>query len=320
MRSDTNYNITVIGAGLIGASWTALFLAHGHRVCVHDVAPGFEARVRMELTRIKPTLLALGLTLDDDHHKDRLSFEPDLAKAVRNADFVQECGPERIAFKRQLWAQVEQHCPATALLLSSSSGLTASRQAKGMRTPHRMLVGHPFNPPHLIPLVEVVPGQQTLPDAVDAAMRFYTSLGKKAILVKKEIPGFVANRLQAAVIRESVSLVQQGVITAGDLDDVMTHSLGIRWAVGGPFISAHLGGGAGGIKAFFKQFGSGLQLLWLHSRLRPVLLTQGTRDNLDAALQGMVQGASVAELESARDQQQLALLTALQTSKAPAHD
>lgn len=302
-------NITVIGGGLIGASWTALFLAHGHRVCVHDVAPDAQARVLGELARIQPVLAQLGLSLDPQ--AARLTFQPDLAQAVRHADVIQECGPERLAFKQQLWAEVEQHCGPETMLLSSSSGITASMQARAMKTPQRMLIGHPFNPPHLIPLVEVVPGRKTAPAATQRAKAFYDALGKRTVVLNKEIPGFVANRIQAAVIRESVALVRAGVVSAQDLDVAVTQSLGLRWATGGPFLSAHLGGGQGGIQAFFAQFAKGLQLLWLHMRLKPVLLTRTARDAIAQQVELAHGQQTIDQLASARDAQQIAVLRAL---------
>jgi ketoreductase RED1 len=314
LRPVFKMNITVIGGGLIGASWTALFLAHGHRVCVHDVAPSAPQRVRAELARIAPFLAELGWPFDPD--SAQLGFESDLTLAMRAADIIQECGPERLAFKRQLWAQVEQHCPPHALLLSSSSGLTASMQASAMRTPQRMLVGHPFNPPHLVPLVEVVPGRKTSADATQRARAFYDSLGKQVVVLKKEIPGFVANRIQAAVLRESMALVRQGVVSVDELDAAVKHSLGLRWATGGPLLSAHLGGGAGGIRAYLQQFAGGLQLLWLHMRLKPMFLTSGARQALAQAIEAAHGQHSIDELASRRDHQQIAILQALeQTSK-----
>jgi ketoreductase RED1 len=308
--SEPDMHVTVIGGGLIGASWAALFLAHGHSVCVHDVAPGVESRVRQELRRIQPFMAQLGQPLDPD--SPALSFDADLAAAVRQAHIIQECGPERLAFKQTLWASVEAHCPPDTLLLSSSSGITASMQSRKMKTPQRMLIGHPFNPPHLIPLVEVVPGRHTSAEAIQRARDFYVSLGKQTIVLRKEIPGFVANRIQAAVIRESVSLVRQGVVSVEDLDIAVQSSLGLRWACGGPFLSAHLGGGAGGIGAFFKQFAGGLQLLWLHMRLRPVLLTGGAQKALAEGILHTYGSQSIDQLASKRDLQQIALLQALQ--------
>lgn len=307
--------ITVIGGGLIGASWAALFLAHGLQVVVCDVAPGVEARVREALGQMGPALAELGLPLDA--RTPALRFEADLATAVRDADLVQECGPERLRFKQALWAEVERHCRADTLLMSSSSGLIATLQARRMRTPQRMAIAHPFNPPHLIPLVELVPGRRTDPATLVRAGAFYESLGKRVVRLNKEIPGFVANRIQAAVIRESVSLVQQGVVSAADLDVAVTQSLGLRWAVGGPFLSAHLGGGAGGVRGFLKQFGTGLQLLWLHMRLRPVWLGASQREAMCEAVEQAYGQHSIPALASARDAQQNAVLHALRQTAAP---
>ena len=308
-------HITVIGGGLIGASWCALFLAHGHEVALHDVAPDALRKVQLELARIQPILAAMGLALDPE--SPRLRSQPDLALAVQHAQWVQECGPERIGFKQSLWAQVEAHCPARTVLMSSSSGITASMQARRMRTPERLLVAHPFNPPHLIPLLELVPGRRTAAWAMDAAHDFHTSLGKRVVRLHKEIPGFVANRIQAAVIRESVSLVRQGVVSARDLDVAVTQSLGLRWAVGGPFLSAHLGGGQGGIRGFFQQFASGLQLLWLHMRLKPVFLSSGARGELARQVDDTYGQLDVEAWSTWRDQQQLSVLRALTTGPAP---
>jgi len=302
-------NITIIGGGLIGSSWAALFLAHGHTVCVQDLDAHIGPKVRAELRRIQPFMAQLGLALDADTHA--LRFDTTLASAVQGADVVQECGPERVKFKQQLWAEVEQHCPPTALLLSSSSGIPASMQALQMKTAQRLLVGHPFNPPHLIPLVEVVPGKRTSPEATERARAFYVSLGKQAVVLHKEIPGFVANRIQAAVIRESVSLLKQGVVSAQDLDVAVQTSLGLRWATGGPFLSAHLGGGAGGVKGFLQQFSGGLQLLWLHMRLRPVLLTRRTQAAVAQGVEQAYGAHTIDQLASRRDQQQIAVLQAL---------
>jgi ketoreductase RED1 len=276
---------------------------------VHDVAQEVEFNVRTELRRIRPALSQLGLPFDPDTAS--LWFTTNLEAAVRQAHIVQECGPERLAFKQTLWASVEVHCRADALLLSSSSGITASMQSRKMRSPHRMLIGHPFNPPHLIPLVEVVPGRQTSDQSVARARDFYAALGKQVVVLRKEIPGFVANRIQAAVIRESVSLVRQGVVSVEDLDTAVQSSLGLRWATGGPFLSAHLGGGAGGIKGFLRQFAGGLQLLWLHMRLRPVLLTDKAQAAIVEGVENRYGGRSIDELASLRDEQQMALLQAL---------
>ena len=197
-------NICVIGAGVIGASWTALFLAHGLNVVVNDPQPDIETMVKAALSKIAPTLHALGLphqSLDRN-----LRFETDLDRAVAAADLVQENGPERPEWKQQLWARIEPAVPNHALLLSSSSARPATEQGREMKDASRLLVGHPFNPPHLIPLTEIVGGAQTSEETIRRASEFYTSIGQRTVRLNKEMPGHVANRLQAALAREVITL------------------------------------------------------------------------------------------------------------------
>src|SRR6202453_1468963 len=228
---------TVIGAGVIGASWTALFLAHGLAVVVNDPRPDVETIVRDYIRNNLSTLKELGLPTENLERK--LSFEADLEASVADADLVQENGPERIEFKQDLWERIGKVVGEHALMLSSSSAKTATEQAIRMSRPGRLLVGHPFNPPHLIPLVEVVPGEKTSPEAGDDAVAFYAALGKVPRVVRKEMPGFVANRLQRAIFRECCYLVIQGVVKVDELDDIVTSSIGLRWGAEGPFGPLH---------------------------------------------------------------------------------
>ncbi|HYK64793.1 MAG TPA: 3-hydroxyacyl-CoA dehydrogenase NAD-binding domain-containing protein, partial [Patescibacteria group bacterium] len=241
---------------MIGASWTALFLAHGLNVVVNDPQPDIETTLKGALLKIAPTLRELGLA--HESLDKRLCFEPDLERAVAGADLVQENGPERPEWKQQLWARIENAVPKHALLLSSSSARPATEQGREMKDASRLLVGHPFNPPHLIPLVEIVPGERTDPDAIADAVAFYEALGKVPRVLKKEIQGFVANRLQRAIMREACYLVQEGVVTIDELDDIVTSSIGLRWAVNGPFSSFHMGGGPKGLESFFQHLGKNM--------------------------------------------------------------
>ena len=312
---DRFRNVAVIGAGVIGSSWTALFLAHGLNVVVSDPRPDVETEVRDELAKIAPTLDALGLPSTDLDR--RLRFEPDTARAVEGVDVVQENGPERLPFKQELWAKIEKVSPQ-ALLLSSSSSLTASQQAALMKHPERLLIGHPFNPPHLIPLVEVVPGEKTDPKAIEDAVAFYSALGKVAKVIHKEIRSFVANRLQGAIFRECVYLVKEGVVSVDELDDVVTNSIGLRWAAGGPFQSFHLGGGSGGISHFFQQFSPGMRIAWKgfqETNVEPDEATTGLIIEQVAASYGK---QPMEELERRRDRKQLAILRALAAEEAEA--
>lgn len=301
-------NVAVIGAGVIGSSWTALFLAHGLNVVISDPRPDVEKEVRDDLAKIAPTLDGLGLPSTDLDR--RLRFEKDTARAVEGVDVVQENGPERLPFKQELWAKIETVSPQS-LLLSSSSSFTASQQAALMKRPGRLLVGHPFNPPHLIPLVEVVPGEKTDPKAVEDAVAFYSALGKVAKVIHKEIRSFVANRLQGAIFRECVYLVKEGVVSVDELDDVVTNSIGLRWAAGGPFQSFHLAGGSEGISHFFQQFAPGMRIAWKAFRennIEPDDATTGLIIQQVAASYGK---KPMKELERRRDRKQLAILRAL---------
>src|SRR5215475_13214152 len=306
--------VAVVGAGVIGASWTAVFLAHGLTVVVNDPRDDVEAVVEGYIRKASPTLTALNLPTQNLTRK--LHFESSLDRAVEGVDVVQENGPERVEFKQDLWARIEPHVPAHALLLSSSSARTASEQSQKMKNAKRLLIGHPFNPPHLIPLVEVVPGDQTEPGAVEDAVAFYQALGKVPRVLRKEIQGFVANRLQRAIFRECCHLVLEGVVTVDELDDIVTSSIGLRWAADGPFRSFHLGGGPGGFAAFFKQFAPGMEAAW-KSQAAVTLDAKSQKTIIDQA-QASFAATPPEQLEAERDAKQRAILNALASVKGGA--
>jgi ketoreductase RED1 len=305
-------DVAVVGAGTIGISWTALFLAHGARVRLFDVRPDISAYVTTNLEQIAPTLSALGLPTQT--LTQRLEISGSLESAVTGAQVVQENGPELLELKHKLLADIERATAPTTLLLSSTSALPATQLAANLAHPERLVVGHPFNPPHLVPLVEVVPGERTDPRAVALAVEFYTAMGKHPIVVRKEIPGFVANRLQAAMFRECVYLVSQGVVEEDALDEIVTSSIGLRWAADGPFLSFHLGGGPGGLAQFLQHLGPGLEGLWkvlggaeLDDQTVNLLATQASR---------AFGTRPIEELESERDRRTLAILNAVARSPA----
>jgi 3-hydroxyacyl-CoA dehydrogenase len=243
--------IAIVGTGVIGASWAAQYLAKGFDVVATDPAPNAEANLRKYVDDAWKVLTDIGLA--PGASRKRLSFTPDMKAALSNADFVQENGPERPDFKIKLYADMDAVTPPGSLIASSSSSLTMSViQAKCVH-PERCVIGHPFNPPHIIPLVEVVGGEKTSPEAIQLAMEFYTSIGKKAIHLRKEFPGHVANRLQAALYREVLYLIEQGVLSVTDADDAVSFGPGLRWGVMGPSLQFHLGGGAGGMKHFMEH-------------------------------------------------------------------
>src|ERR1700758_3349900 len=304
--------VAVIGAGVIGASWTALFLSHGLPVVVNDPRPDVETIVRDDIRNSLSTLKELGLPTDN--LEKRLSCEADLERSVTGADLVQENGPERIEFKQDLWARIGKVVGAHSLMLSSSSAKTATEQALKMSRPERLLVGHPFNPPHLIPLVEVVPGEKTSPEAVDDAVAFYAALGKVPRVVRKEMPGFVANRLQRAIFRECCYLVIQGVVKVDELDDIVTSSIGLRWAADGPFRSFHLGGGPGGFVSFFRQFAPGMEAAWKSQAA--VTLDEKSQKTIIGQAQASFAATPPEQLEGERDKKQLAILNALAAVRA----
>jgi ketoreductase RED1 len=311
---DRYRNVCVIGAGVIGVSWTALFLAHGLNVVVNDPQPDIETMVKAALSKIAPTLHALGLphqSLDRN-----LRFETDLDRAVAAADLVQENGPERPEWKQQLWARIEPAVPNHALLLSSSSARPATEQGREMKDASRLLVGHPFNPPHLIPLVEVVPGERTDPKAVEEAVAFYEALGKVPRVLKKEIQGFVANRLQRAIMREACYLVQEGVVTVDELDDIVTSSIGLRWAVNGPFSSFHMGGGPKGLESFFQHLGKNMAASF--KVIPSVELDEKLQRRIVDQAAASFGRTPIPEMERKRDDAQVALLRTL--SSLPALD
>src|ERR1700750_44082 len=255
--------IAIIGTGVIGASWTAQFLAKGLDVIATDVAPNAEASLRRFVAAAWPALKRLGLA--PGASQSRLTFTADMPAAVRTADLVQETGPERIDFKQKLYGQLDQLLPPDVIIASSSSGLTMSEIQKGAAShPERCVIGHPFNPPHLIPLVEIVGGAKTSEATIRRADEFYTSIGQRTVRVNKEMPGHVANRLQAALSREIYYLVAEGVVSAADVDTALSWGPGLRWGVMGGLMLNHLGGGPGGIEHFFKQF-TGPMTGWAHN-------------------------------------------------------
>jgi carnitine 3-dehydrogenase len=245
------HRIAIVGTGVIGASWSAYYLARGLDVVATDPAPNAEANLRKYVDDAWPLLTKVGLS--NGASRDRLSFTTSLQEAVSAADLVQENGPERPDFKKKLFADIDAATPVDSIIASSSSGITPSVMQADCAHPERVLVGHPFNPPHVIPLVEVVGGAKTSADAIVRAMAFYTSIGKKAIRLNKEMPGHVANRLQAALYREMLYLIEQGVLSVEDADAAVSYGPGPRWGVMGQSLQWHLGGGQGGIKHFIDH-------------------------------------------------------------------
>jgi len=310
--------IAIIGTGVIGASWTSLFLAKGLQVVATDIAPNAEAALRKFVETAWPALKRLGLS--PGASQSNLNFTADLAQAVAGADLVQENGPERIDFKQKLYRQLDQLLAADVIIASSSSGLTMSEIQKGAAShPERCVIAHPFNPPHLIPLVEIVGGAKTSEATIRRAADFYTSIGQRTVRVNKEMPGHVANRLQAALAREVYYLVAEGVVSAADVDTALCWGPGLRWGVMGNLMLNHLGGGPGGIEHFFQQF-SGPMTAWWKTLGSPVLSADVQRKLIDS-VHTEVGSRTIAELEAERDEILLGLieLRTKRADKLPAH-
>src|ERR1700761_2275235 len=297
--------IAIIGTGVIGASWASLFLAKGLDVVATDIAPDAETALRRFVIQAWPALTRLGLTAGAS--QSRLTFTPDIAAAVRGVDFVQENGPERIDFKKNLYRQLDELLPADVIIASSSSGLTMSEIQSGCGShPERCVIGHPFNPPHLVPLVEIVGGARTSEETIQRVTTFYQSIGRRTVRVRKEMPGHVANRLQAAITREVYYLVSEGVVSAADAATALFWGPGLRWGLMGNMLLNHLGGGAGGIEHFLEQFTRPLTAWW--KSLGNPELTPEVQKKLIDSVHAEVGSRSIDSLAAQRDEMLLGLL------------
>ncbi len=297
--------VAIIGTGVIGASWAAQFLAKGLDVVATDIAPNAEASLRRFIDQAWPALDRLGLS--PGASPMRLSFTADMAEAVKGADLVQENGPERIDFKKKLYGQLDELLPSDVIIASSSSGLTMSEIQSGCPNhPERCVIAHPFNPPHLVPLVEIVGGAKTSEETIRRAAEFYTALGKKTVRLHKEVPGHVANRLQAALAREVYYLVGEGVVSVADVDTAVCWGPGLRWGIMGQVLLNHLGGGQGGMEHFLQQFTGPMTAWW--KVLGSPELTPELQQKLIDGIRAEVGSRSIDELAAERDEVLLGLL------------
>ncbi|HDR9875240.1 TPA: 3-hydroxyacyl-CoA dehydrogenase [Burkholderia cenocepacia] len=298
-------HVAVVGTGVIGASWASLFLAKGLDVTATDISPGAEARLRAFVDAAWPTLTELGLA--PGASTSRLRFVGNLKEAVSDVQIVQESGPERLDLKKQLYAELDGILPPEVIIASSTSGLTMSEiQSACESHPERCVIGHPFNPPHLIPLVEIVGGKATSQTTIERLDEFYTALGKRTIRVHKEVAGHVGNRLQAALWREVLYLISEGVVSVSDADTAVCWGPGLRWGIMGPMLLFHLGGGAGGVEHYFDQFTEPMTD-WFNA-LGHTEITPELRQKVTAGVYEEAGTLSVADLAKRRDEVLLALL------------
>lgn len=300
-------NTAVIGTGVIGAAWASAFLSAGHGVTAWDPAEGAEERLRDQVAKNLAVTDRLQDGTVDAPTRGVLSFAETLADAVAGASFIQESGPERLDLKQDLLARIDAAAPAEALIASSTSGFgPTDLAASATEHPERIVVGHPFNPAHLVPLVELVPGRDTPAEAVDRGLAFYREVGKKPILVRAELPGHVTNRLQAALWQEGYSLVQRGVASVEDIDTAIAYGPGLRWSVLGPLALQHLSGGPGGMRHLLEHLGPP-QEVWMHD-LRKVHLDDELTDTLVAGVDAELDGRDPAAMAEQRDEMLVRLL------------
>jgi len=299
--------VCCVGAGVIGGGWAAYFLARGYDVVAWDPAPDAEERLRHVVDAAWPALTELGLIEGAD--RSRLRFEPVLEKALASAEFVQESAPEKLELKVRLLADIDAAAPAGIVIASSTSGYGMSEMQVGCAHPERTIVGHPFNPPYLIPLVEDVGGTQTSAEVTAWTSDFYRHVGKSVITMEREVPGFIANRLQEALWREALHMVAEGEATVEQIDLSITDGPGLRWPVQGPMLTFHLAGGQGGIAHMLDHFGPSLKSPW--TRLVAADLTPELRDAVVAGCEREAEGRTIDELVAERDAGVIAVLRAL---------
>jgi 3-hydroxyacyl-CoA dehydrogenase len=290
--------VAVIGCGTVGASWAALFLGHGLDVAAYDPSPGAEERLQSFVDHALDQLAELGI-----REKGELRFTSDPADALRAADFVQENVPEDEALKRRMLADIDALTTEGVIVASSTSALLRSSIVAECKTPHLFIVAHPFNPPHLVPLVELIGEDESI---VQQAAKFYRTLGRRPVILRREMPGHIANRLSSALYREAVYLVEQGVASVADIDAALCNGPGLRWAVMGPHMTYHLGGGPGGIEHYLSHLGPSQVRRW--ASLGNPSLSPEVQERIVEGVAEEAGNRSIQELEERRDRALLDIL------------
>jgi carnitine 3-dehydrogenase len=301
-----------IGGGVIGAGWVARLVLNGIDVAVYDPHPDavrivgeVVANARRAYARIAPG----GLPAEG-----KLTFAASIADAVADADFIQESVPERLDLKHKVLAEIDSHAPADALVGSSTSGIKPTDMQTAMTHPERLVVAHPFNPVYLLPLVEIVGGEKTVPAFIDRARAAYASIGMKPVVIRKEIEAFVGDRLLEALWREALWLINDDITTVEELDDIIRYSFGLRWAQMGLFQTYRIAGGEAGMRHFMNQFGPCLQWPW--TKLTDVPdLTDELVDKIADQSDEQAAGLSIRDLERIRDDNLVAIMAALSESR-----
>lgn len=307
-------HIAIIGTGVIGVGWAARLLANGHQVKVWDPAPGFAERTQNKLNNLWPTLQRHAVNAEGC--LANLSYTQTLEEACAGARFIQESAPENLAIKQQLHKDIDRAAPADAIVASSSSGLLPTDIQSVTSHPGRLIIGHPFNPVYLLPLVEIVGGRQTSPKTIEAAKAFYADLGMHPLVVRKEIEGYLSDRLQEALWREALHLVNDDVATTEELDAAIIYGPGLRWAFMGTCLTFHLAGGDSGMRHMLEQFGPALKLPW--TKLQAPELTDSLIDKMVTGTAEQAGNRTIEELEQLRDDCLIDIMTALSKYQAGA--
>ena len=290
--------IAVIGAGVIGSGWVVRFLAHNKKVIVYDTDPKLKKKVILEVKRAWPFVKKL-------FNKNKLnlknfSYVTDIKNALKNADFIQECAPENYKLKTKLMEAIGKYSKSNAIISSSSSGLLPSKIYSKCINPSRTIIAHPFNPVYMLPGVEIVPGKKTSKKTLKKAKKFYESISMNPIMLKKELPGFLSDRLQEALWREALHIVNEGYASTKDLDRAIEDGPGMRWSLMGTFLTFHLAGGNDGMKHMLKQFGPALKLPW--TKLKAPKLSKELSNRVISGTRKQAKGKSVATIAKIRDE------------------
>ncbi|WP_313808811.1 3-hydroxyacyl-CoA dehydrogenase NAD-binding domain-containing protein [Sphingobium sp.] len=312
---DSIHTVATIGAGVIGAGWVAAFLGSGRAVRLHDPVAGSGERARAHVAGAWDQMVELGLARAGDRWESRFSVHDRLEDAVEGADFVQESTPERTDLKQALFADLDRLVPADVLIASSTSSLPITELQMGLASAARFVLGHPFNPVHLIPLVEVGGGTATMPEAVDIALAFYAAMGKQPIRLQREIFGHIGNRLTSAMFREAVRLVAEGYASVGDIDRAIRYGPALKWAIQGQFTTFHTSGGAGGLAEFLPKFVPGIIRRW-STMTDPALADEALQAKLVAQMLDAAEGRSVEDIAAHQDEKLMEMLKLLRDRPA----
>ena len=288
--------IGIAGTGLIGAGWAARLLFRGFNVIAYDVKPEAEERLKAQIKTAWPSLEAL---LGKPARKGKLTFTTDLKEMASKADFIHEAAPEREDLKIKLFRDIDEAARPDVIIASSSSGFLPTNLQSQCQHPERIMIGHPFNPVYLLPLVETVPGAKTSPEVMDRAGAYFESIGMQVLRLKREIMGYVCDRLQEALWREALHILDKDIATTGDIDDSIVYSAGMRWAFMGSFLTYHVAGGPGGMRDFIKQFDPTLELDW--TDLKFPKWNKDLETRLVEGCETQAQGRKVAEIEAKRN-------------------